>query len=224
MEFRTIVEFAMPGVAVCPAHRLALLGSCFADCVGGRMVCSGLDVHVNLVQSVEPFGGLHVVGAGGRMAGRMLFRVGRRVVCWLNDSSFAAESREACRARLEEVRRTEAARLRSLDYLFLTLGTNRCYELKDGGLVVGNCHKQPAGLFVERQMDVPEVVGNAWAHAGGAVGGAALAAGRLHGQPPTAMPSMVSTAASWASRSCCWPSTNCAAGTKGVAIISRHTR
>ena len=162
MEFRTIVEFAMPGVSVCPAHRLALLGSCFADYVGGRMVRSGLDVHVN------PFGVLYNPSSlsaacmswvlEGGWPDECFFESGGAWYCWLNDSSFAAESLEACRARLEEVRRTEAARLRSLDYLFLTLGTNRCYELKDGGLVVGNCHKQPAGLFVERQMDVPEVV------------------------------------------------------------------
>ena len=162
MKFRTFVEFAMPGVSVRPVHRLTLLGSCFAEHIGGCMARAGLDVHVN------PFGVLYnplSISAAcmswvleGGLPDQCFFETDGVWNCWLNDSSFAAESLEACRARLEEVRRVEASRLRSLDYLFLTLGTNRCYELKDGGLVVGNCHKQPERLFVERQMDVAEVV------------------------------------------------------------------
>ena len=151
-----------------PGDGLTLL-SCFADHIGRRMVQSGLDAHAN------PFGVLYNPlsiaawwqGDGYRGAvarGYFFFRIWRTRHSWLNDSSFSAENREECRARLENVRREEAARFRSLKVLFLTLGTNRYYRLNDNGRVVANCHKQPGARFTEEQLDVEgakEVLGEA---------------------------------------------------------------
>ena len=162
MKFRTTVECGMPGLAISPGHQVTLLGSCFADHVGRRMSASGLDVHVN------PFGVLYnplsistmcmSLTLEGEFPDDCFFESGGMWHSWLNDSSFSATGREACRARLEAARRAEKARLQTLDFLFLTLGTNRYYALKEGGRAVGNCHKQPDCLFVERQMDVDEAM------------------------------------------------------------------
>lgn len=162
MKFHTVVACDMPGVSIHPGHRITLLGSCFADNVGRRMAVSGLDVHVN------PFGVLYnpvsistmcmSLVLEGRFPDGYFFETGGMWHCWLTDSSFDAENRDICRARLEEARRKESERLRMLDFLFITLGTNRCYELENDGLVVGNCHKQPGRMFAEKQLDAAETV------------------------------------------------------------------
>lgn len=103
-------------------------------------------------------------GYRGAVARGYFFESGGLWHSWLNDSSFSAENREECRARLENVRREEAARFRSLKVLFLTLGTNRYYRLNENGRVVANCHKQPGARFTEEQLDVEgakEVLGEA---------------------------------------------------------------
>ena len=151
-----------------PGDGLTLLGSCFADHIGRRMVQSGLDAHAN------PFGVLYnplsiaawcrAMATGESLPEDIFFESGGLWHSWLNDSSFSAENREECRARLENVRREEAARFRSLKVLFLTLGTNRYYRLNDNGRVVANCHKQPGARFTEEQLDVEgakEVLGEA---------------------------------------------------------------
>ena len=158
MKFRTTVETEMKGLHIRPGDGLTLLGSCFADHIGRRMVQSGLDAHAN------PFGVLYnplSIAAWCRAMATVeplpediFFESGGLWHSWLNDSSFSAENREECRARLENVRREEAARFRSLKVLFLTLGTNRYYRLNDNGRVVANCHKQPGGRFTEEQLAV----------------------------------------------------------------------
>lgn len=39
-------------------------------------------------------------------------------------------------------------------YVFLTLGTNHVYRLKETGQIVDNCEKRPAALFQEEQLSV----------------------------------------------------------------------
>ena len=46
----------------------------------------------------------------------------------------------------------------SADCLFVTLGTNVCYQLKASGLVVANCHKAPGKLFSEEWMSLPDCI------------------------------------------------------------------
>ena len=168
MKFRTTVETGMKGLEIRPGDGLTLLGSCFADHIGRRMVQSGLDAHAN------PFGVLYnplsisvwcrAMATVEPLPEDIFFESGGLWHSWLNDSSFSAVNREECRARLENVCREEAARFRSLKVLFLTLGTNRYYRLNENGRVVANCHKQPGARFTEEQLDVEgakEVLGEA---------------------------------------------------------------
>lgn len=158
MKFRTTVETAMKGVQIRPEDGITLLGSCFAGHIGQRMARAGLDTHAN------PFGVLYnpmsvaawckTMATGKPLPDDVFFESGGLWHSWLNDSSFSAASREACRTRLEGVCHEEAARTRSLKMLFLTLGTNRYYRLNVSGRVVGNCHKQPGSCFTEEQSDV----------------------------------------------------------------------
>ena len=121
MKFRTTVETGMKGLEIRPGDGLTLLGSCFADHIGRRMVQSGLDAHAN------PFGVLYnplsisvwcrAMATVEPLPEDIFFESGGLWHSWLNDSSFSAENREECRARLENVRREEAARFRSLKVL-----------------------------------------------------------------------------------------------------------
>ncbi|MCD8318747.1 MAG: GSCFA domain-containing protein, partial [Paraprevotella sp.] len=166
MKFRTVVDTSFPEIRIAPEDEMTLLGSCFADHIGRRMCRAGFDVNVN------PFGVLYnpqsiatvctFAASGKSIPEDCFFEADGLWHNWLNDSSFSAESREACRARWETVCREERERLCTLRFLFITLGTNRCYVLKENGRVVGNCHKQPACRFTERQMgveDTAEVLG-----------------------------------------------------------------
>ena len=52
--------------------------------------------------------------------------------------------------------RNDWARLSSFKTVFLTLGTNHVYRLKETGEIVDNCEKRPAALFQEEELTVDE--------------------------------------------------------------------
>ena len=161
MDFYTKVKAGLSGLRIRPDDEIMLLGSCFTDNIGQRMVQSGLDAHVN------PFGVLYnplsiatwckAMATGKPLPEDVFFESGGMWHSWLNDSSFSAPTEEECRARVEEACRVEADRLKSLKVLFMTLGTNHCYRLNSNGRVVANCHKQPDSLFTEEKLSVEEV-------------------------------------------------------------------
>lgn len=161
MDFRTKVSLPKVDWEITPAHRITMIGSCFADHIGSCLEQAKFDIHVN------PFGVLYNPRSIAIMCRAMVqenpfsddcfFESGGLGHSWLNDSSFSRDSISACRLHIEQVCREEGKRLLHLDELFITLGTPRYYELADTGMVVGNCHKQPAKRFVEKQMEVDEV-------------------------------------------------------------------
>lgn len=162
MDFRTEIKIDSLDPLIYPGSRINMIGSCFANHIGGRMEHSGLDVHVN------PFGVLYnpesIATACRMMTGDFSMEDDCFVQSegmwnsWLNDSSFSAPELETCKRKLEQICCEEKERLKHLDFLFITLGTNRCYELKGQGFVVGNCHKQPAQMFDEKILTVSQIV------------------------------------------------------------------
>lgn len=161
MEFRTKVDCVLPDLRLRPETRVDTVGSCFAEHVGERMAHAGFDVRVN------PYGVLYnplsiammcrTMVTGELPEGEGFFERDGLCHCWWVDSGFSAESRETCEERMREASAAGAERLKTLDLLCLTLGTNRYYTLSDGR-VVGNCHKQPGTLFTERMLTVDETV------------------------------------------------------------------
>lgn len=162
MDFRTKLKWDEPSWQLEPSSRITSVGSCFADHMGRKMQDVRLDVHVN------PFGVLYnplsiatccnLMTSVAGVPDRFFFESGGLWHCWLNDSSFSAGTLSECRERVNRVYEEEYRRLRTLDVLFLTLGTNRCYQLKEEGYVVGNCHKQPGALFEEKSLTVEQTL------------------------------------------------------------------
>lgn len=162
MEFRTKVKWSDPALTLVPQSKVTLMGSCFAVNVGSRMQAAMMDVHVN------PFGVLYnplsiaavckAMLSDGTFPDNCFFESDGLWHSWLNDSTFSDETKEECVSHFVRICHEELERLRTSDVLFLTLGTNRCYELKNMGLIVGNCHKQPSAWFEERILTVEEIV------------------------------------------------------------------
>ena len=162
MDFRTEIKIESFDTLIYPGSKINMIGSCFANHIGNRMEHSGLDVHVN------PFGVLYnpesIATACRMMTGNFTFESDGFVESeglwnsWFNDSSFAAPDVVTCKRNLEQACCSETERLKHLDFLFITLGTNRCYALKEKGFIVGNCHKQPAQMFEEKKLTVSQMV------------------------------------------------------------------
>ena len=132
MEFRTRVDIPKLGFEIAPREEMLFVGSCFADSIGQRFVEEQFRATVNPYGVMyNPVSILHTVQRFCTEHPSPITPLGQR--------TFATE-------RTQEFPKT----------VFLTLGTNHIYRLKETGEIMDNCQKLPAALFQEELLTVDE--------------------------------------------------------------------
>ncbi len=165
MLFKTDVQVPPPGFSLSLQRELLFLGSCFAEHIGERLIHSKFHCRVN------PWGVLYnpvsIADWIRRAADTSLaapepawplFESGGLHHCWWADSGLSAPTVEECRRKVSEEWQAVRTAWGRTQALVITLGTNRCYCLSDGGDVVANCHKQPVAAFEEVRLSPQEIV------------------------------------------------------------------
>lgn len=129
MEFTTKVETDNEGLSISHHNKMVMLGSCFTDNIGAKLIGAGFECTVN------PFGPLYNPVS-------VLNALDRR------DSEFYRWTQKSgCTEELEA------------DIYILTFGTSWVYRLKETGHIVANCKKQPDSLFHREQITVEQITG-----------------------------------------------------------------
>ncbi len=137
-----------------------LIGSCFSDNIGSRLLGDLFDASVN------PFGPLYnprsVCEAFGMLADEtriepdQLFEhlgVWRH---WGFHSRYSRRDRHETAAAMNSSITDARTSLLEASAVFITLGTTDHYTLLDTGRTVANCHKIPATQFTKRRLTLPE--------------------------------------------------------------------
>lgn len=159
--FRTVVDVPRWADPMRRGQRFVLLGSCFAQNMGEMFQSYGLDAVCNpLGAAYNPESiCIQIEQALNNEELRIkneasLFQYDGKWRCWWANTLLSDTDEERFR---ETIRRTFSElgeAIREADWLFLTLGTNVCYRLKENGVTVANCHKVPADKFEEVTLDV----------------------------------------------------------------------
>ena len=165
MELMTRIDIPQSEWKIKPGAKVLLVGSCFADEIGEKMVRGGFDAMVN------PFGTLYNPASIAvnllralsekevSMSGNVVFEDVEGVWhSWLHHSSFSSVDVATVVARMNETTHRVADFLRDADVLIVTLGTAIIYRLKETGMLVANCHKQPDSLFVRERLTAYDIV------------------------------------------------------------------
>ena len=143
--------------------KVLLVGSCFADEIGEKMVRGGFEAMVN------PFGTLYNPASIAASLLRSISEkeVGREeVFCggdgvwhsWMHHSKFSSTDVATLVERINSTTHRVADFLREADVLVVTFGTAIIYRLKETGMLVANCHKQLDSLFVREQLSAYDIV------------------------------------------------------------------
>ena len=168
-NFFVRVDTSSPGLRMELNDRCLLLGSCFAQHVGGRMAEEKLHAVVNpfgvLYNPESIFRALDLMAyyaeTGRQRLEETLFETEGTWRSWLFSTEFSYATREECLERLDRELQRAADVLNGADLLMLTFGTNHVYRLRGTNHCVANCHKQSAALFEERELTVDEIVDEA---------------------------------------------------------------
>lgn len=176
MQFTTPIDITPSSVGIGHNEPLLLLGSCFADSIGGKLTADKFDCLVN------PFGTLYnpasIAAQLLRCMSEQEYEVPRRVPAaedgdgtsmiartadgtvfsWMHHGCFSTSSPEALVDQINETMHLVATRLRTARWLIVTFGSAYVYRLKSNGLCVANCHRQPDRLFIRERLAAIDIV------------------------------------------------------------------
>ena len=163
MELMTRIDIPESEWKMAAGAKVLLVGSCFADEIGEKMVRGGFEAMVN------PFGTLYNPASIAASLLRSISEkeVGKEdVFCdgdgvwhsWMHHSKFSSTDVATLVEHINSTTHRVADFLREADVLVVTFGTAIIYRLKETGMLVANCHKQLDSLFVREQLNAYDIV------------------------------------------------------------------
>lgn len=165
MDFSTKVEIPTPHFSINHRQRSLLLGSCFAENMGQRMLEAKFNVAVN------PFGITYNPASAAKIVNLLLdgYRLKDTDVLFdeglyfslMHHSRFSEEKKDILRSKINAFAAASSAQLQELDNLLVTFGTAWVYSWKENGEIVNNCHKLPSDKFERFRLSANEIV-NEW--------------------------------------------------------------
>ncbi len=164
MELMTHIDIPASDWKMKPKAQVLLVGSCFTDEVGEKMVRGGMEAMVN------PFGTLYNPAS---IAASLLRSISERDYTedstelvqgndglwhsWMHHSRFSSKSKTELLDAINETMHKVGSFLREADVLVITLGTAIIYRQKETGMLVANCHKMPDAMFVRERMTAYDI-------------------------------------------------------------------
>ena len=165
MKFRTEVKLSKRSSTIDHTHNIILLGSCFSDNIGKKL----MDRKFNVISN--PFGVLFNPFSISNLLQKAinLEELNENLIeanhnLW---HSFELHGSFSAKQKIELVENGNKAikhihqHIKKTDYLFVTFGTAWVYEHKQTGQVVANCHKFPPEIFNRYRLSI-DVISKNW--------------------------------------------------------------
>ncbi len=163
MQFHTEVDIKKGEFQLTHEQNILLLGSCFADNMGGKLAADKFNVMCN------PFGTLYnpmsiawqiersISGKHFTTSSEEILKDGDIYHSWMHHTDFSANSANQLVERMNAAMEHTHDTLKTAGTLIITFGTAIIYELKASGSLVANCHKQKDCLFARRTLSTDEI-------------------------------------------------------------------
>lgn len=162
MKLQTTVEIPKAKLGINYSDKIMLLGSCFTENIGIKLLNNKFQVDVN------PFGVLYnplsiASGLKDLLSVREftiddLFHHQGQFHSFSHHSKFSGYYKEICINEINRQLKYSSSWLYETNRLFITFGSAFVYYHKDTGNVVSNCHRLPDKEFVRRRVSVSEIV------------------------------------------------------------------
>lgn len=139
--------------------RIVMLGSCFAENIGKKLIDCGFNVVMNpmgiLYNPISIFSALERIVEGREFTEDELFCHNGLWTSFMHHGSFShADKNEALKMMNERLKEGHE-QLKDATHLIITFGSAEVYE--HDGKVVSNCHKLPAREFTHRLLSINEI-------------------------------------------------------------------
>lgn len=160
--WQTRIETEKPDFRIGYHSRLLLMGSCFAENIGNKLVENRFAVDVNpcgVVYNPVSVGQVLELLAGERLLAETdLLQNNGKWVSLYHHGSFSSADRETCLSGINRRLQQGTVFLKGADLLLITWGTAWVYRYRANRQIAANCHKFPAGDFERFRLSVAEIV------------------------------------------------------------------
>lgn len=161
MKFRTELKPSPSNLQIDYENGIVLMGSCFSDNIGQKLIQNKFDVLLN------PFGTVYnpitlVQQIESSLNDTALrpedLKLQQDLYFSLNvHHSFAALNATDFIDQYQKAKRNLFEALESSKVLILSLGSSIAYKYLDTGQIIGNCHKMPAHHFEKINLTIPQI-------------------------------------------------------------------
>lgn len=160
--FRTVFPAQRAPFALTHADRLLLIGSCFTEHIGARLVSGKFATLANpngiVYNPVSIARSLASIAIENTDAKDAIFKHNGLWHSWEHHGAFSKPGEPETLEGIRKARQEASDFLQKTNYLLLTLGTADVFVLRETGRTVANCHKAPANWFDQRRLTVAETV------------------------------------------------------------------
>ena len=158
MQFTTPVNIK-PNKSIDHNSRIVMLGSCFAENIGKKLIDCGFNVVMNpmgiLYNPISIHNALQRIIEGREFTEDELFYHNGLWASFMHHGSFShSDKNEALRIMNERLHEAHQ-QLQNATHLIITFGSAEVYE--HNGQVVANCHKLPTRHFTHRLLSTNEI-------------------------------------------------------------------
>ena len=169
MRFRTEIAPGTAPFRLDLSSHLLLVGSCFSDNIGARLMQHGCIATVNpcgVQYNPQSIATLFRAALDPESVPDTLFEHDRRVRSWLLPQIFSAPTREEARGNFDAAVGTLRRSLAGCGAVILTFGTAQVWRHIPSAIsafegTVGNCHKVPAKEFTHTML-TPDEIAEEW--------------------------------------------------------------
>jgi hypothetical protein len=159
MNFTTPVNIK-PNKTIDHNSRIVMLGSCFAENIGKKLIDCGFNVVMNpmgiLYNPISIFSTLSRIIEGREFTENELFQHNGLWASFMHHGSFSHSDKSEALRLMNEKLHEGHKQLKNATHLIITFGSAEVYE--HNGLVVSNCHKLPSREFTHRLLSIDEII------------------------------------------------------------------
>jgi hypothetical protein len=161
-RFRTEVNVKPSVHTIDHKSGILLIGSCFTENIGTRMMEYKFDVDINpfgiVYNPLSVLQNLETLLSGRKYILSDLFHYQGTWISFDHHSRFSFPAPEDCLTEINRRIENAHASIKTIQYLIITFGTAWIYKIKDSGKLVSNCHKLPAENFSRELLPTEKIL------------------------------------------------------------------
>lgn len=160
-KFTTPVSIPKSNVSVSHQQHLLLIGSCFAENIGEKLIDNKFNVVVNpngiIYNPISVINGLQRIINNQVYTEKEIFKFNDKWISFNHHGCFSSFDKTDCLKQINTSLAEAHQQLEKCTTIFVTFGSAWVYEYPDVGIVV-NCHKIPNKEFKKRLLSVKEIL------------------------------------------------------------------